>query len=233
MCGRFSQSERIDRIAELFDAEPDPALPDGGFNVAPTDPIRIVAVHDGARRVLGAGWGLRPFWLDRQGPRRAGWINARSETALDSPAFGPALRRHRCVIPADAFYEWDRAHRPPQPYAIGPAAGGGQGDVLAFAGLWTGPQREVTPTATILTTGPNATMRPLHHRMPVVLAPRDVGAWLAPDASLEDIMPLLVPAPDDALRVWPVSTAVNRVGTDGPELLAPLESEPLSLGLGF
>lgn len=231
MCGRFSQSERVDRIAELFDAEADPALDaspwsEGRYNVAPTDPIRIVAVVDGARRVLGAGWGLRPFWLDRSGPQRAGWINARAETALGSPAFGPALRRHRCVIPADAFYEWDRGHRPPQPYAIGPVAGG----MLAFAGLWTGPQRDEAPTATILTTQPNATLAPLHDRMPVILEAGDLEAWLSPDRPVEAVMPLLVPAPDDALRAWPVSTAVNRVGTDGPELLAPLEAAP-TLGL--
>jgi putative SOS response-associated peptidase YedK len=226
VCGRFSQSERVDRIAELFDAEPDAGLPEGRYNVAPTDPIRIVAVHDGARRVLGAGWGLRPFWLERQGPRRAGWINARAETALASPAFGPALRRHRCVIPADAFYEWDRSHRPPQPYAIGPAAGG----MLAFAGLWTGPQRHEPPTATILTTGPNATLEPLHDRMPVILDADDLEAWLSPDRGAEEVLALLVPAADDALKAWPVSTAVNRVGTDGPELLAPVELAT-SLGL--
>jgi putative SOS response-associated peptidase YedK len=227
VCGRFSQSERVDRIAELFDAEPDPGLPEGSHNVAPTDPIRIVALADGQRRVLGAGWGLRPFWLERQGPRRAGWINARAETALASPAFGPALRRHRCVIPADAFYEWDRSFRPPQPYAIGAASG----RMLAFAGLWTGPQRHEPATATILTTGPNATLAPLHDRMPVILDPDDLEAWLSPEAPVEEVLPFLVPAPDDLLHAWPVSTAVNRVGTDGPELLAPVEALPPSLGL--
>lgn len=227
MCGRFSQSERVDRIGEIFGAEPDPALPDGSHNVAPTDPIRIVALHEGTRRLLGASWGLRPFWLERQGPRRAGWINARAETALASPAFGPALRRHRCVIPADAFYEWDRAHRPPQPYAIGPAGGG----MLAFAGLWTGPQRDAPPTATILTTRPNVTVEPLHDRMPVTLAPHDLEAWLSPDRPVEEVLALLVPAPEHWLRAWPVSTAVNRVGTDGPELLQRVELPP-NLGLG-
>lgn len=227
MCGRFSQSERVDRIAEIFGAEPDPALPDGGYNVAPTDPIRVVATIDGARRVIGASWGFKPFWRGRDGAREPGWINARSETVLESPAFGPALRGHRCVIPAEAFYEWDRAHRPPQPYAIGPAAG----DMLAFAGLWTDPGRDAPATATILTTGPNAPMRRLHHRMPVILDRADLDAWLAPDAVIEEVMTLLLPAPDDALRIWPVSTAVNRVGNDGPELLVPIDGVPATLGL--
>ena len=234
MCGRFSQSERVDRIAELFGAEPDPALPEGSYNVAPTDPIRIVAATDGTRRVLAAGWGFTPFWRGRagrdgrEGGREPGWINARAETALESPAFGPALRQHRCVIPADAFYEWDRGHRPPQPYAIGPAGDG----LLALAGLWTGPQRDGHPTAAILTTRPNRVMESLHHRMPVILGADALEAWLAPDAALEEVIPLLIPAPDDALRVWPVSTAVNKVGTDGSGLLEPVDVVvPGTLGL--
>jgi putative SOS response-associated peptidase YedK len=202
MCGRFSQSERVDRIAEIFGADPDPALSDGGYNVAPTDPIRVVATIDGARRVIGASWGFKPFWRGRGGAREPGWINARSETA-------------------------DRSHRPPQPYAIGPATGG----LLAFAGLWTDPGRDTPATATILTTGPNAPMRRLHHRMPVILDRADLDAWLAPDASIEEVMTLLLPAPDNALRIWPVSTAVNRVGNDGPELLVPIDGVPATLGL--
>jgi putative SOS response-associated peptidase YedK len=227
MCGRFSQAERVDRIAELFGAEPDPALLDGSHNMAPTDPIRIVVAAEGGRRLIGADWGFRPFWRGRDGAREAGWINARAETALESPAFGPALRRHRCVIPADAFYEWDRAPRPPQPYAIG-ASGGGP---LAMAGLWTVPGRDDPATAAILTTGPNAAIRRLHHRMPVLMDEAAIEAWLAPDATLTDVMPLLVPAPDDAVRIWPVSTAVNKVGTDGAELLVPIDGVPPDLGL--
>jgi putative SOS response-associated peptidase YedK len=227
VCGRFSQSERVDRIAALFDAYPDPALPDGSHNIAPTDGIRIVAVLEGARRVVAADWGFTPFWRGRDGARQPGWINARAETALESPAFGPALRRQRCVIPADAFYEWDRAHRPPQPYAIGPSGGG----MLALAGLWTGPQRDGPATAAILTTSPNRAMRALHHRMPVILGVEHVDAWLAPGAGLDEVIGMLAPAPDEALRIWPVSTAVNRVGTDGPELLAPIETLPATLGL--
>ena len=227
MCGRFSQSERVDRIAELFGADPDPALAGGSHNVAPTDPIRIVVATDGRRRLISADWGFRPFWRGHEGPREAGWINARAETAPESPAFGPALRKHRCVIPADAFYEWDRGPRPPQPYAIG-AAGGGP---LAMAGLFTRPGRDDPATAAILTTGPNGAIRPLHDRMPVLLDSAAIEAWLAPDATLGEILPLLVPAPDDALRIWPVSTAVNKVGTDGPELLMPIDGVALDLGL--
>ena len=92
----------------------DDELPAGRYNTAPTDPIRIVIEADGRRRVSVAQWGFRPFWLRDE---HKGWINAKAETALESRAFGPALRNRRCVIPADAFYEWRRETRPPQPFA--------------------------------------------------------------------------------------------------------------------
>jgi putative SOS response-associated peptidase YedK len=228
MCGRFSQSESSRRLAAIFDAELDGGLPAGKHNVAPTDQIRVVLVRNGERFVTGASWGFRPFWRERAGATQPGWINAKAETAADSPAFGRALRQQRCIIPADAFYEWDRSHRPPQPYAIGPA----DGDVLALAGLLTQTRGGELTTAAILTTSPNKEMRSLHHRMPVIVAPGDTDAWLAEDAQLGDIMPVLVPAPDDSLRIWPVSTAVNSVRNDGPELLRPIDDVPSTLGFG-
>jgi putative SOS response-associated peptidase YedK len=103
----------------MFGAEADGDLPDGGYNVAPTDTIRIAVEQDGRSRLAAARWGLLPFWAGGSKQRAAGWINARAETALDSPAFGPALRRRRCIIAVDAFYEWDRSVTPHQPFAIG------------------------------------------------------------------------------------------------------------------
>lgn len=221
MCGRFSQAESSRRLAELFGAEPDEDLPGGAYNVAPTDSIRIVLTDDGQRRMRAARWGFLPFWAASEAKRPPTWINARAETAWESPAFGPALRARRCLIPADAFYEWDRSVRPPQPYAIGPAAGGA---LLALAGIWSPPQRHgIAPSAAILTTAPNRLLEPLHDRMPVILDPRQGDRWLTADAEMTDLAPLLAPAPDDSLRLWPVSTAVNRVGTDGRELLQPVE----------
>ena len=125
MCGRFSQGEPSHRISDYFGAYPDDDLPDGLWNVPPTETIRVVIEREGERRLAAARWGFQPFWADRgrDAPPRS-WINARSETAWDSTAFGPALRATRCVVPADAFYEWDRTASPRQPYAIGPAAEG-------------------------------------------------------------------------------------------------------------
>ncbi len=224
MCGRFSQGEPSRHIADYFGAYPDDDLPDGLYNVPPTETIRMVVERDGDPRLAAARWGFRPFWLSDVRGRT--WINARSETAAASPAFGPALRSHRCVIPADAFYEWDRTTKPPQPYAIGPAS---EGELLAFAGIWSASRGE-PPTAAILTTGPSAQMRPLHHRMPVIIARDLVGTWLDPSATLADLEPLFAPAPDDALRIWAVSTEVNRAAADGRRLLDPVEV-PTTLGL--
>jgi putative SOS response-associated peptidase YedK len=225
MCGRFSQGEPSRQVSDYFGAYPDDDLPDGLFNVPPTERIRVVVEREGdGRRLIAARWGFRPFWV-RPEPNRS-WINARAETAAASPAFGPALRTHRCVIPADAFYEWDRRTTPRQPYAIGPA---GEGQLLALAGIWSA-SRDAEPSAAILTTSPNRLLAPLHHRMPVILPRELVDAWLDPVATLVDIEAMLAPAPEGDLRMWPVSTEVNRVTVDGPHLLSPVEL-PRTLGL--
>jgi putative SOS response-associated peptidase YedK len=227
MCGRFSQGEPSRHVSDYFGAYPDDDLPEGLFNVPPTEAIRMVVDREGERRLAAARWGFQPFWTENAAPGAPrSWINARAETAAASPAFGPALRATRCVIPADAFYEWDRTVRPPQPFAIGPALAG---EMLALAGIWAS-SRHLGVTAAILTTRPNALLEPIHNRMPVIL-PRDlIDAWLDPSATLAELEPLLSPAPEESLRMWPVSIEVNRVAADGPHLLRPIEL-PATLGL--
>jgi putative SOS response-associated peptidase YedK len=199
MCGRFSQGEPSRHVSDYFGAYPDDDLPEGVFNVPPTEAIRMVVDREGERRLAAARWGFQPFWTENAAPDAPrSWINARAETAAASPAFGPALRATRCVIPADAFYEWDRTVRPPQPFAIGPALAG---EMLALAGIWAS-SRHLGVTA----------------------------AWLDPSATLAELEPLLSPAPEESLRMWPVSIEVNRVAADGPHLLRPIEL-PATLGL--
>jgi putative SOS response-associated peptidase YedK len=224
VCGRFSQGEPSHRISDYFGAYPDDDLPNGLWNVPPTETIRIVVNGDGERRLAAARWGFQPFWADGQAGRS--WINARAETAWDSPAFGPALRSSRCVIPADAFYEWDRTTSPRQPYAIGPAA---DGDLLPMAGIWSA-ARHAPPTVAILTTAPNELVARIHDRMPVIVERDLMDAWLDPSTEPADLAPMLLAAPSAALRMWPVSPAVNRVQSDGAELLRPIELPP-TLGL--
>jgi putative SOS response-associated peptidase YedK len=226
MCGRFSQSESSARLARVFGAYANDDLPEPRYNVAPSLAVRVVLEEAWDRRLTAATWGLKPPWSDGQ-PRVRAWINARAESALDSPLFGPALRTRRSLVPADAFYEWDRAGGRPQPYAIGPAME--PGGPIALAGIWS-PTRSGPPTMAILTTHANALLKELHHRMPVIVTASDSERWLDPSLDGGLLGDLLVPAPDDGLRMWPVSTAVNNADNEGAELLAPITPQP-TLGL--
>ena len=162
--------------------------------------------------------GLVPHWSQNPtgGPRP---INARSETVRVKPAFREAFLKRRCLIPADGFYEWQTQEGTKQPFFFSDP----QGQVLALAGLWESwraPDGGLLRTCCILTTAANAQVAPVHERMPLILAARSWATWLGgPVAAAQD---LLVPAPAEALRCWPVSHRVNRVAEDGVDLMAPV-----------
>jgi putative SOS response-associated peptidase YedK len=147
-------------------------------------------------------------------------VNARGESVLDKPAFRNAMRRRRCLIPADGFYEW-RAGAPKRPYFVRAKSGG----PIAFAGLWetwTGPNGEEVDTAAIVTTRANRMLAPVHDRMPVIVAPEAFDLWL--DCARVDATTaaaLIVPAPESLLECYEISPAVNRVANDSAELIAP------------
>jgi putative SOS response-associated peptidase YedK len=126
----------------------------------------------------------------------------------------------------DAFYEWDRSVTPRQPFAIGAADDG----LLALAGIWSPPSDSALPSAAVLTTSPNELLSPIHNRMPVILSRDALSDWLSPEADIAHLWPLLAPCDASSLRMWPVSSAVNRVGNDGPDLLRLVEIAP-QLGL--
>ena len=185
----------------------------------------MVADTEGARRVDVFHWGLVPSWAkDRKIGQRM--INARSETLADKPAFKRLFATHRCVIPMDGFYEWKPGDRPRQPVFAHRA----DGEPLAVAGLWAAwrdPERESGEewlhSATVITTPANATMAPIHDRMPAVLPRNEWNRWLDPgERDLEVLGRLLVPAPDDLLAVHDVSTEVNNVRNRGAHLVEPL-----------
>ncbi len=231
MCGRFTSTSSIEELAEIFDVDEirtDPMPP--RYNVAPTQPVVAVATRRPAQRdgnqvrALGTfRWGLVPSWAtDRSVGARL--INARAESVATKRAYRSALRRRRCLIPADAFYEWqDRLDGgAKQPWAIRLASG----RPMAFAGLWEAWRDPNDPGAAplrscaIVTTSANDTLKAIHHRMPVVLGVDAWAGWLATGfgdgAAFED---LFVPAPDAWFFSTAVSSAVNRVTNDGPELL--------------
>jgi len=214
MCGRYVQFLPAEALARLFGTvNPLPNLA-ASWNVAPTQQAPVIRLHPQSReRHLDAlAWGLVPhFTKDLKAARRP--INARAETLATSGMFRGALAQRRCLVPADAFYEWRAEADGKQPFAIARQ----DGQPLAFAGLWEGwraPDGTALRTYTIVTTGANAPMRALHERMPVILEPADWEAWL-----VDGSQALLRPAADDVLRFWPVSRQVNNVRHNGAELL--------------
>lgn len=221
MCGRYAITTAPESIRKLFGYGEQPNFPPR-YNVAPTQPIPIVRLEHGARRFALVRWGLIPSWVDD--PRKFSLvINARADSVLEKPAFRNAMRYRRCLIPADGFYEWRAVGAgPKQPYYIRAR----DGAPFAFAGLWeswSGPNGEEMESAAIVTTDANATLKPIHGRMPVILTPEAFEAWLdTRNVDAETAAQLLTPAADEVLEAYPISTAVNRVANDDASLIAPI-----------
>ncbi len=226
MCGQFTQQRPSAELAALFAAEDLADTPGERYNLAPQQPgLVVVERADRARAIVPYRWGLIPTWAKdaKVGSRL---INARAESVATTPAFRASFLKRRCIVPADAFYEWARmTPEIRQPNLIRRA----DGEPMAFAGLWsiwrdpTQPDAERLRTFTIITTTANATLDPIHDRMPAILPPSSWEAWLAPTPPEPgELLALLVPAPDDLLERFPVSKRVNNARNDGPDLIVPL-----------
>jgi putative SOS response-associated peptidase YedK len=226
MCGRYVIISTPEAIRRLFGYAEQPNFPPR-YNVAPTQPIPIVRLANGKRSFALMRWGFLPAWV--KDPKTFPLlINARGESVLEKPAFRNAIRRRRCLIPTDGFYEWKAGGPggPRQPYFVrGRRDASGAAEPLAFAGLcetWTGPNGEELDTVAIVTTAANRTLAALHDRMPVFIAPEAFDAWLNCDHDETDAaMALIRPADDALLEAHPVSTAVNRAANDSEALIAP------------
>ncbi|TMM14876.1 MAG: SOS response-associated peptidase [Actinobacteria bacterium] len=229
MCGRFVAATPPSVLAERFMVDEivvDDRPP--SWNVAPTADVYAVARSRRGRRRLGTlRWGLVPSWADNPsgGARH---INARAETVATNGVYRESFARRRCIVPADGFYEWQAPAEPgdtKQPYFIRAV----DGQALALAGLWDSwrdAEGRWLRTCTIVTTGANDVVAPLHDRMPVVLPEEAWAGWL--DASELDVRgarALLAPAPAGVLERHRVSTAVNSARNDGPELVEILPAE--------
>ena len=222
MCGRYTLTNPDPaRIRSRFDLDESARLEEEPrYNIAPTDAVLAIRRREDGRREPGRlRWGLLPGrWAERSGPPL---INARAETIRSQPAFAESFRERRCLIPADGFYEWARGESGKTPVWISRS----DHELFAFAGIWaalrardgSGPLH----SCSIVTCEPNDLIRPIHDRMPVVLAPEDEARWLEPDASEEEVASLLAPAPKGLLVVREVVDAVNDVREDGPQLLEP------------
>lgn len=237
MCGRFVSTSTSLSLAKFFDldAVEEQILESAPrYNVAPTAVIRVVLEREESRLLTTCRWGLVPSWAKDEsiGVRM---INARSETVATKPSFRSAFAKRRCIIPVDGFYEWVKLadSKTKQPYFIHSPSS----EPLAFAGLWeewrggksSDPdsadlqQDTVLRTCTIITTQANKKIAALHDRMPVILQREDWGHWLSPqETQVEALQELLVPARDEDLEFFAVSTEVNSARNQGAQLITPL-----------
>lgn len=215
MCGRYTLREpRGHRW--LAEAPGNLAIP--RYNIAPSQQVLVVGRDaEGKRVVRPAIWGFRPHWFatDRRAP-----INARAESAARKPMFRGAFRSGRCLVAADGWYEWQgRDQGPKQPYLFHRP----DDSVFWFAGLAT-TDSDGQRTMAILTTDANEIARPVHPRMPLMLADDEAATtWLDPEAAQSALQDLLAPPPDARLDAYPVSRAVNRPENDQPEVVQPIE----------
>jgi putative SOS response-associated peptidase YedK len=226
VCGRMTATTPKDTLARVLDVDEvdAPDLPIS-WNVAPTQPVYLVATSSGgARRLRALRWGLVPSWA--KDPRIGGrLINARAETLSRKPAFRSLVDRRRALLPVSGFYEWRRPApengNVKQPFYFHRPDSG----LLVFAGLWDlwlDAEQRPLRSCTVITTMANKTLAPVHHRMPVVLSQHNWDEWLQPGPLPPGrLAELLVPAPEESLDAYPVGEEVNKAGNDGPELIEP------------
>src|ERR1043166_4445725 len=212
MCGRYCMTSAPEAIRALFRYREQPNFP-ARYNIAPTQPVPIVRMAHGERQFALVRWGLIPAWV--KDPKDFSLlINARGESVNDKPAFKYAMKRRRCLLPADGFYEWKPVGNSKRPYLARPTAGG----PITFAGLWEtwmGPNGEEMETAAIVTTVANRALAAIHERMPVIVAPDAFDFWLdCAKVDAETASALIVPARETLLEAYKISPAVNRVAND-------------------
>ncbi len=224
MCGRYQSTSDPATLADYFSVD---ALTTETFqpryNVAPSTDVFAIIERDGQRRLGTMRWGFVPPWAKKLGGRGQP-INARLETIATNKMFAPAVKRRRCLLPADGFYEWqDRGEgRRKQPYHFADP----DGHPLAFAGIWSSwrsADKDLAVTSTaIVTTAASGAITTVHHRMPVLLPAALWSSWLTDD---EDEAPHLLDAvaalSPPRLVATPISGRVNAVRNDDPEILTP------------
>jgi len=226
MCGRFTLFEPNESLAGIFGVEAVPG-PGPRYNIAPSQPIAAVRAapgDPGRRECVLLRWGLVPSWA-KDPSIGSRMINARAETAPEKPAFRSAWKSRRCLVPANGFYEWQRRNGRKQPWYVRMRSG----KPFAIAGLWErreDPDGDPLETCTLITTGPNDLLAPIHDRMPVILAPADFDRWLfSPPTEASSLRALLRPCPAGEMEAFPVGLRVNHPGNDAPDLIAPMRGD--------
>ena len=218
MCGLYSFRKSAEETRALFEYVDEPGFPPRS-HVAPGQPIAIVRVEEGIRRFALVRWGFVPSWVKKIKPGKP-LINARGETVLEKPSFRNAMKRRRCLVPADGYYEWSGEEgKPKTPYYVQRM----DRALFAFGGIWEhwmGADGSEIETACLMTIAPNRELSDIHDRMPVVIAREDHEMWLTGD--LDDAAKLIRPAPDDAFTLEPV--VISR-GNPAPKPPSPKPSQ--------
>ncbi len=192
------------------------------YNIAPSQQVPVISNRD-PKSLSFMKWGLVPSWAKdpKIGNRM---INARSETAAEKPSFRTAFKQRRCLIPADGYYEWAKQGKKKTPMYIQHA----KREVFAFAGLWESwrqPDGNWLNTCAILTTVANEKIRPIHHRMTVIVEPADYALWLEPrELTADEWLPLVAGPKPEALDFYEISTQVNSPANDNPMLIMPADA---------
>jgi putative SOS response-associated peptidase YedK len=231
MCGRYT----LINLAHLTDLFPwIREFPNASprHNIAPTQPILGLPNSDPNRLELFS-WGLIPFWA-KDPSIGSQMCNARAETVTEKNSYKHAIRRRRCLIPADGFYEWKHIPRlkTKQPMYIRMK----EGKPFAFAGLWeiwNSPDGSEIRSATVITTSPNSIVEPIHNRMPVILKREDYQRWLDPKEQspeqVQELTALLQAYPASEMEAYPVSNQVNSARNESSDLINPIEIQPTTL----
>lgn len=234
MCGRYQLSRRKQIIEEHFDSVSGEEDWIPRYNIAPTQPVPIIRQDpkEPIRKLSLVRWGLIPSWV-KDTSESALMINARSETAATKPAFRDALKSRRCLVLADAFYEWKRTGGARHPFCFEVR----EAELFAFAGLWDrwkAPDGTWVKSCSILTTTPNAVTATVHDRMPVILDPSNYDLWLDPGmTNVDAACDVLKPFDAQLMRSYPVSPRVNNVANDDAECSAPVQQESTAQGQLF
>jgi putative SOS response-associated peptidase YedK len=231
MCGRYTLTNPDPvKLRQRFLVGDSATEFEPRFNVAPTDAVPAVRLADEGERELGRlRWGLVPGrWAEKSSGRPL--INARVESLASQPAFAESFRERRCLIPADGFYEWRKDENGKTPCWVTLR----DGELFAFAGIWaaiparaSGDAGEMLHSCCIVTGPPNELIKPIHDRMPVILATDSEEGWLDPERSEEDLLELAVPLDSDLLEVREVADLVNDVRNDDARLVEPRSAAQL------
>lgn len=226
MCGRFVITSPPEALRQVFGYIEQPNFPPR-HNIAPTQPIPVVIIENGVRHFRLMRWGLLPAWV-KDVRKFTLLINARAETVNEKPAFKNAMKRRRCLIPADGYYEWQASETRKRPYFIHRRDGGPIG-LAGLAETWIGPNGEELDTVAIVTAPASADLAVLHPRVPVTIAPADFERWLDCSACDAETAMMLLTAPEAGEFVWhEISARVNRVANDDAQLILPISAEEIA-----